>query len=306
MAALGYLAYRTEPAKIARQLHDADRAYLLLAVLLYLLGQAVSAYRWRRIGHSVGLGEGFRSYLRFYFVGMFFNFFGPSTLGGDLVRALYLTELTRRRALAFNSVLFDRLSGLVVLIAIGGVAFVAFPQYGLPRPLLVVTVCLGIALFTGWWIAPRLARLLLPPHSRVRRLVANDLAPFWHDRRMLLAVVVVSLVFHSIQIAAQLVVSEALGLAVPLSYICIFHPLVSVISAVPISLSGIGLREGGYLYFLKHIGTAPSLAVAYGVAWFAVMLACGLLGGLVFLFSGGRLPRLTLPPDLDREFHTRG
>jgi len=53
---------------------------------------------------------------------MFFMFFGPSTLGGDLVRGLYLAESAGSRAKAFNSVLFDRLNGLVVLVAIGVLA----------------------------------------------------------------------------------------------------------------------------------------------------------------------------------------
>jgi len=301
LGAIAFVIYRAHPADIARELSHARASYMALAIALYLVGQLISTYRWRRIGRSVGLSLVFLSYLRFYFVGMFFNFFGPSTLGGDLVRGLYLTEATARRALAFNSVLFDRLAGLVVLVAIGAAAFVVFPQYGLPRPLFLVTIAMGAGRFAGWWMAPRLAVWLLPASNRSRRLVAGDLGPFWFDRAMLLEVAGVSLVFHSLQILAQLAVSKALGLDIPLSYICIFHPLVSVISAIPVSLSGIGLREGGYLYFLKHIGTPAPLAVAYGVAWLLVMLACGLIGGVVFLASGARLPRLTVPRDLAGE-----
>jgi hypothetical protein len=85
-------------------------------------------------------------------------------------------------------------------------------------------------------------------------------------------------------------VSRALGLQLPLSYICVFHPLVSALSAIPISLSGIGLREGGYVLFLTQIGIERASAVAYGSLWFIVIVTTSLLGGVVFLASGATLP----------------
>jgi uncharacterized membrane protein YbhN (UPF0104 family) len=268
----------------------------LLAVALYLVGQVMSAFRWWLIGRSVGLHEPFAAYVRFYFIGMFFMFFGPSTLGGDVVRSLYLAEGGGRRARAFNSVLFDRLNGLVILVAIGAAAFLIFPTYRGLAPeftlMFYVTVAFGSALFFGWMLAPRLVRLLLPEDHKIRRFVTTDLGPFWTDRGMLVAASTVSFFFHLVQIAAQWVVSGALGLEVPFSYICVFHPLVSAIASIPISLSGIGLREGGYLYFLTKIGIDQPSAVAYGSLWLLVIIANSVIGGLVFLANGARLPAI--------------
>jgi uncharacterized membrane protein YbhN (UPF0104 family) len=275
-----------------RLLASARLGYVLGAVLLYVLGQVLSAYRWHLIGVSVGLDVPFLEYVRFYFIGMFFMFFGPSTLGGDFARGLYLATATKRRARAFNSVIFDRLNGLVTLVAVGATAFVLFPQYVLPAPLFYVTVAFGSALFLAWWLAPWLVRLLLPPGHRIRRFIEEDLGPFWTDRRMLLAVTSVSLVFHLFQVFIQWVVTRALGLEVPFSYICVLHPLVSALSAIPISLSGIGLREGGYIYFLTQIGIERASAVAFGSLWFLVLVSSSLLGGVVFLASGASLPSL--------------
>lgn len=86
--------------------------------------------------------------------------------------------------------------------------------------------------------------------------------------------------------------SRAVGIEVPLSYIGVFHPLVSAIASIPVSFSGIGLREGGYLYFLTKFGIDQPSAVAYGVLWLLVIVANSLIGGLVFLASGARLPAL--------------
>ena len=71
-------------------------------------------------------GRPLADYVRFYFIGMFLNVFGLSTIGGDVVRGLYLGG-GRRPALALNSVLFDRVSGLAILMALGAVALLGFP-----------------------------------------------------------------------------------------------------------------------------------------------------------------------------------
>ena len=196
-AAIALIAMRVDLRESARVIATARLDYTLAAIVLYLVGQVMSAYRWRLIGTSVGLDESFAAYVRYYFIGMFFMFFGPSTLGGDLVRSLYLADSAGGRARAFNSVIFDRLNGLVVLVAIGAVAFVLFPEYDLPRPLFYATVAFGSAIFVAWWVAPTAVRALLAPDHRIRRFVEHDLGPFWRDRRMLVAVTLVSLAFHS-------------------------------------------------------------------------------------------------------------
>ncbi|MCC6847600.1 MAG: flippase-like domain-containing protein [Deltaproteobacteria bacterium] len=296
VAAVVLIARVVDPRATMRILGEARVGWVVLAVWLYVVGQIMSAFRWWLIGRSVGLGGRITDYVRYYFIGMFFMSFGPSTLGGDFVRGLYLAEGGQRRGRAFNSVVFDRLNGLVVLVAIGAAAFLIFPGYRGLAPeftlMFWVTVAFGGALLFGWLLAPWLVRMLLPPDHRLRHFVEVDLGPFWTDRRMLLAASTVSFCFHLVQIAAQWVVSRAIGVEVPLSYIAVFHPLVSAVASIPVTFSGIGLREGGYLYFLTKLGVDQASAVAYGVLWLFVIITNSLLGGLVFLASGARLPAL--------------
>lgn len=280
--------------KTLQILRDAHLGWAAGAVAIYVVGQVMSAFRWWLIGHSVGLSGRFLDYVRFYFIGMFFMSFGPSTLGGDFIRGCYLAEGGGRRGRAFNSVLFDRLNGLVVLIAIGAAAFLLFPEYRTLAPefalMFWVTLAFASALIVGWALAPWLVRLLLPVDHKIRRFVEVDLGPFWSDRGMLISTSVVSFFFHVVQILGQWMVSRALGITIPFSYIAVFHPLVSAIASIPISFSGIGLREGGYVYFLTKFGVDESSALAYGVLWLLVIIINSLLGGLVFLASGARLP----------------
>jgi uncharacterized membrane protein YbhN (UPF0104 family) len=292
-------------AIVAWILVDVDRADLLRAIgrvrsdllaaaaALFVAGTALNAWKWSLLGRSVGLERRVSEYVRFYFVGLFFNLFGLSTLGGDVIRALYLGG-GRRFGRALNSVVFDRLSGLAFLLVLGAGALLLFPGYGFPKVLTTTVVALGAAPFLAWWLAPRCSRLL-PAGNRVRRLVEDDLEPFWGDTRLLLTVAAVSLVFHLTQVSVQWVLSRAVGIGLPFSYCLIMHPMLSVMIALPVSVGGFGVREGGYLYFLTRLGVDGSAAVTMGLLWFAVTAASGLVGGLVFLASGAELPRLRAP-----------
>jgi glycosyltransferase 2 family protein len=287
---VGYILYDVNRGHLLRAIAQIRPGYLAEATLLYAVGQALSGLKWAMLGRSVGLVRPWSEYVRFYFIGMFFNIFGLSTLGGDLVRALYLGR-GKRLGLAINSVMFDRVSGLAILMALGSVALLTYPQPHLPWLLTAAATGGGIALVVGWWTCPRLVRLL-PSHNALRRQVEVDLAPFWRDSWLLARVGAVSLAFHLSQVLVQYVLVQAAGADVPFTYCLVFHPILSVMMALPVSLGGFGVREGGYLYFLTQINIDDSVAVTAGLLWWAMSVLVALIGGLIFLASGARLPRM--------------
>jgi uncharacterized membrane protein YbhN (UPF0104 family) len=260
------------------------------AVALYVVGQMLSGLKWALLARSVGLGGRMLEYERFYFIGMFFNLLGLSTLGGDVVRGLYAGR-GRRPGLALNSVLFDRLSGLAILMGLGSVTLLAYPEYKFAEPLGTVVMAGGIVLVVGWWTCPRLVRLL-PANNRIRHQVETDLAPFWRDPWLLLRVSVVSVTFHLSQVCVQWLLAKAAGTTIPFSYCLVFHPMLSVMMALPVSISGFGVREGGYLYFLGLINVDDSIAITMGLLWWAVTVIAGLTGGVLFFATGAELPRV--------------
>jgi hypothetical protein len=266
--------------------------WVALAIGIYLVGQVLSGFKWALIGRSVGLESSLVDYERFYFIGMFFNLIGVSTLGGDVVRGLYLGR-GRRPGLALNSVLFDRLSGLAILMALGSVTMLAYPEYQFAGPIGLAVMAGGLLLVVGWWTCPRLVKLL-PAKNRLRLQVENELAPFWRDSRLLLRISAVALVFHLSQVCVQWVLARAAGAHVPFSYCLVFHPVLSVMMALPVSISGFGVREGGYLYFLGLINVDDSIAVTTGLLWWAVTVVAGLVGGGLFFATGAELPKVRI------------
>jgi len=130
---------------------------------------------------------------------------------------------------------------------------------------------------------PGLAVRLLAPDNRWRTLVEQDLAPYWNDYRLLTQTSLVAAVFHSMQIGSQVLLAWALGLNIAVPFFLIFVPVVNILGMLPVSFSGIGIREGGYWFFLGQVGVARHAAVALGLLSSGVVLATGVSGGLVFL-----------------------
>ena len=112
-----------------------------------------------------------------------------------------------------------------------------------------------------------------------------------------------SLVFHLSQVAVQYLLGRAIGVALPFWYCLVFHPLVVLATALPVSLGGFGVREAGYVLLLGRIGIPPSDAVVLSLLWFAVTAVAGLLGGLVFVTDP---QRAAAPPACGTTRRARG
>src|SRR5262249_32930548 len=183
----------------------------------------VSALRWRELARAIGFATSLVRCVKIYLTGMFFGLVAPSTLGSDATRVVYLGAEPPGRARALPSVLFDRLVGLVMLVAVAAVALAFGPSAQLPPRLTAALVVLGTAITVGWFAAP-LGVKLLPPGQRLRLLVETELAAYWRGHRVLALACALSLLVHTLQIFSQKLLTLALGLDVPLGFVAIYHP----------------------------------------------------------------------------------
>src|SRR5215216_3901318 len=101
-------------------LKEADVSFIIAAILFYFLVQTLSAWRWYLLVKPQGIEVPFSKILAFYFLGMYFNFFLPSAIGGDVFKVYYLNKETNRLSASTASVFFDRDIGMggLVLVAI--------------------------------------------------------------------------------------------------------------------------------------------------------------------------------------------
>jgi len=295
---LAYLLSRIHPERFLQTFATAKFSYIGLAMLVYLVTQGFSAVRWTALARPLGIKTPFKAMLRYYLIGMFFNLFAPGTVGGDVSRVYYLVRDEDMRAQGHSvttvhatmSVLMDRAIGMVVLVWLGTAGLLLFPDYAVPHTARVATFLLSVGLLLGALITPLLRRLLPEDghHLLVKlRLMFRSYRTHW---RALLEAALLSLVVHLIQAWMHVLMGRALDLNVPYSFAIIVYPLVGTFAAIPISLNGLGLREGGYIFLLAVIGIGNEKGIAFGLLLFLVVALDSLIGGLVFLLQQSPRP----------------
>jgi hypothetical protein len=289
VALLALLFSRTDLSELSVALFASQPGWVFVAFVGYLFSQVISAFRWNLLARPLGFTESFRQYFHYYFVGMYWNLFAPSTVAGDIGRSILLAR-GRRRALAFTSVVADRGIGLVALVWVGALAILLVPSYPLTDLVRLGAWLAPLVTIVAWLWGPRLVVRFLPKGNRWRRFVEHELVPYWRDRRVLVAGMAVSFVFHTVQVLTQVALARALGLRIPWYFFFVFVPIVNLAGMAPVSFSGIGVREGGYWYFLSVLGIDRETSIALGLLASAVVLANGLTGGLIFLFGKERTP----------------
>jgi uncharacterized membrane protein YbhN (UPF0104 family) len=290
---IGYFLSRIDIEKFLQTFAAARFSYIAVALGVYLIAQGVSAVRWTMLARPLGIKTPFKDLLQYYLIGMFFNLFAPSTVGGDVSRIYYLVKDEEAEAKgrtvttvhAAMSVLMDRAIGMVVLVWLGALGLLLFPEYAVPEPVRSATFLLAAGLLLGALLMPVLRRFLPEdgPQLAVKlRLALRSYRLHW---RALLAAAALSLTIHLIQAWLHTVMGSALGLELPFSFCLIVYPLVGTFAAIPISLNGLGLREGGYIFLLAVIGISAEQGIAFSILLLLIVALDSMIGGLIFLLQ---------------------
>ncbi len=302
-----YLLSRIHIERFWDTLASADLAYIALALVVYLFTQMISALRWAVLARPMGFATPFKDVVVYYLIGMFFNLFAPSTVGGDVSRVYYLARdgnqgaphgSVRSTLPAAVSVFMDRAVGMVVLVWLGAIGLALSPGYGVPQMVRYVTFALALAFIVAG-VCVHLLRRVLPEDGHPLLVKLRLALRSYRDRwQVIPQAMVLSFVIHLIQAWIHVVLGRAIGLDIPFSFSIILYPLVGTFSAIPISLNGIGLREGGYLFLLAVIGVNSTQGVTFGILLFVVVALDSLIGGLVFLLKKSPRPSAAAPADL--------
>lgn len=249
--------------------------------------QIIAGIRWSSLARPIGFNHGTGYFVWRFFEGLFFNLCLPSSIGGDVIKAYRLADTTRGRLLAGCTIFADRLTGVSALGVLAGAALLAI-KFKLAT---TTTLAVGFLLLAGVLLFFRIAvgsldRLLefLPAGGRLRQFLAQ-LLPYQIRPSLMSRAVGWSII---VQAGASISVALlARGIDVRLSLGIWFSvvPLIALTMVLPISINGVGLREGGMALLLNPWGVAKEQAIAIGLLWFFATIVTGLIGGVLFLFD---------------------
>lgn len=306
---LGWLLHRADIPSIGRSMLAAAPGWVLAALLLHVVGFFISAWRWKLLLGVQGADVTAWFLVRSYLVGIFFNNFLPSTVGGDVVRARDTAPFAGSGARALTVVLVERASGIFAL-----------GLFALGAPLFGLMAAAGKESAVAWWtlgflfggFAAFVALLRPAVLSRLRGLLdrgraaagpepgivgavlekmerfVETLEVFARNPAVLRTTFLLALLLQANVILHYWCIGRSLSLAVPPAAFFLVIPAATVILLLPVSINGIGAREAVFVLFLGSYGVGVPEAIAFSWIAYGLVLVQGVVGGIVYALRSSR------------------
>lgn len=276
--------------------------YLLVALAVALLGVVVRAYRWQVLLSALEIKVPLGQLTAIYFIGFLFTNVLPTGFGGDPIRMYELSRYTHQTAESAGTVIADRFFGLIVLQAMAVVAL-AF-GYQLVEPWMIAfTVLLFVGSLAAVWLLlnrrlwQSLGERLKPLASLGQKqspILSKGLKRFYESLHGYNITAVgktlgVSLVFNILLITMNYLLGLSLGARISTWYYFLFVPITSIVTLLPISFAGLGVREGAYVFLFTQAGMPRQTALSLSLLVYVISIFTpGLIGGIIYVLKGAR------------------
>jgi uncharacterized protein (TIRG00374 family) len=284
---LTFLFYKVDYALFWENLLKIKASIFIAAFAILLIQCALSTLKWKVILSAESKDIPYLYLLKSYLIGNFISLFLPSSFGGDIYRVYSLKDYSQDYFKNTSSVLFDRITGLFALLSISILSFAIFSRSVIDLRVIVIYV-FGIIIF--WAItAQRVLDYFEKFKSKLIEFPWRILKSFRQYRRnykILLSCLILSFIFQSNIVFLNKIYTVALQMDVNIGYLFTVIPLVYLTEALPISINGLGVREGAFVFFMKQIGITTEQGLALGILVISMRyLFTMLLGGSLFLVT---------------------
>ncbi len=273
-ALLTVVLRRTDLSVVSDALSRLTLETIVIAAALYVLAHGLNAFKLKLLMEDRPLPD----LTRYTFVALFYGTVLPGQLLGDAMKAYRLVRPGDDGAEVVAAVVVDRIVGLAALVLITGIALLIDPR-GFPAAF----PALSFALLAGLILA-----LLLPVVvPKFPNALDNALGRFlraWHastgDWGALVGCFVTGIAFQVISVIVVAYLGAGMGISLSFPAWIAIVGMVSLVLLMPITVAGVGLREGGLVVLLGFVGVAAADAVALSLVMLAYTLFGAVLGAI--------------------------
>ncbi|MDT7880649.1 MAG: lysylphosphatidylglycerol synthase transmembrane domain-containing protein [Candidatus Hydrothermia bacterium] len=264
----------------------------LIAIVFGFIGYFFSAVRWFIFIKAYKLNVSFFEANKYVFVGLFLGLILPSGAGVDLVRFFYAQRNNLdRRAEVLSSIFVDRFVGVIALVCLAllGVYFGVEKIREVAKELIwIMLLLIGFFIFM---LTPLFEKIILSLFGNVKRFrigeriqkLLNSFSLYKENKIVVISSFFISIIMQFFFGASAFFISKALGFNLNLVEVILITSAINFITMLPISFSGIGIREGGFIFFLSDkIGLEGAVALSL-LYYFSGILAFSPFGLLVFI-----------------------
>jgi hypothetical protein len=262
------------------------------------LAHYICIFRWRMLMRPLLPVFSLIRLFQIYCIGLFFNLAFPTAVGGDVVKMYYAGKPSRLYAQSFAATFLDRDSGMLAMMIIACIGTFMMPVMDsrLPVKLIVWASFAAFGVANIVIFMPGLHRLLTRLLHRLRLAkiairidaVSNAFQVMAKHPRILFDSLLISLINQLLVCVISWIAAEGLNIHTSILYFVVFIPVITLITMIPISLSGMGLREYAFVALFSAIGISPAASLALALLTSAMILLSAVPGGIVYLLFRNR------------------
>ncbi len=276
---------------ILKALKGTNKLIFILGFISFTFAISIASIRLKLIIESQGIAATFYEALSLTFIGYFFNNFLPTSIGGDFVKAYYLSNKTHNKLGAYASVFIDRFIGLITMIFMAFIAllFVGESTVDIAARYMIYAITAIAILMMALILNKNFAKifsvflLFVKPIEEKLRRAYNAIHMYKSSKRLVIQSTAISVVSQSLFFVSIGILAFSIGSPIPITNIFLMMPIIGVLSLLP-SINGLGLREGStVVFFGPIIGNENAFAVS--ILWLLVLLMTSLIGGIIYLVS---------------------
>lgn len=291
-----YLVYTSDRDQIVKVLGNIYNVnglkYLALAVAAGLLSILLMTIRWQIILKEYGQNFPLKMLFEFYLIGLFFNNFLPTSIGGDIVRIYKVVGDSVDRTAGFASVILERVLGIASTLFLAITSLYYVSHYFNDDRILYTSVILFVLIVCFFILITRQkpVEFLLNLFDKITLLnigkkISKLIEAFYNlkeKRRIFVWVFVLSLFSQVSIVLLNFAVVCAMDINVDLAYLFLVVPVTFMLTMLP-SINGVGIRDGGYVFLLGKIGISRAAAVSLSFMNVLIPMFISLWGGVLFL-----------------------
>jgi len=256
---------------------------ILASFAFVLAGQLANSLRWYVLLRAQRIPIGIRETVRIVFSGAFASNFLPTTIGGDVLRVVSLFRFSSSRLVAFGSVVLDRLLNVIAMLSFLPLSWFVFDVPGLLAP----TSWQPGKLFSLMWIGEKWTGKIQALWHKFIRPIRAAIREWSRQPLSLLLALVISWISLIVVFIGVWIIATHIGIPVALYQVAAISALVYLVTLLPISINGYGLREVAVTALYIQVGATLEqastlalltrvlslLATMPGVLWVSQTLA---------------------------------
>ena len=269
---------------------QADVKLLLLAIVFQLLSTLLAGFRWGKVMSKLDFAKDRRFYIKSYFKGSFFNQGLPTSIGGDAIRVLDVAKNGHRKRDAFIGVFIDRILGLAGLLVLNLAANYFLPEL-LPHNLFIMINLIVLAGLVGFISFIYIHKIKALDKGRLLSYVlriSERLNKILHDLPSISFHLSIGILIHLFSIINIYLIGQSVGLEYDLLTMAVIVPPVILLTLIPVSLAGWGIREGAMIGLFSLIGATTANVLSMSILYGIILIIASLPGLYIFLHKNGK------------------